>query len=746
MSTVLSDAAARVARARIGTLALEHGGELRGVYVAYETHGDRAHPAVLVLGGISAGRHLLPTGDDPQDGWWPGVIGSGCALDPEQHFLIGIDFVGGRGNSSHPRAGETWPLLTTGDQAAAIRALLDDLGIDWLHAAVGASYGGMVALALAGRFPERVQRVVTIGAAHRAHPLATAVRSVQRRVVRLGLATGAAQEGVGIARALAMTTYRSAAEFDERFHGEPSSNGGSAVFPVDAYLDHHGRRYTDSFPAESFLVLSQSLDLHAVDPARIRAHCTLVSIDSDTLVPPADVRALAAALGDRAHLTVIESRYGHDAFLKEIGAVSDTITCALEDRIATIAGSAGYPPAPGADGQPTTSYAARRGAGADTQRAATRAVRAGIGADAQYGAVIAPIHLSSTFTFAGFGEKRGYDYTRSGNPTRDVLAAALAELECGAAGIVTSTGMSAITVTLQLLRPGDLLVAPHDGYGGTYRLMRALARKQAFDVAFVDLSEPLGCDIIRARRPRLVWVETPSNPLLRITDIAAVVAAAHEAGALCVVDNTFLSPALQNPLRFGADVVVHSTTKYLNGHSDVVGGGIVAREVGLAEELGWWANCIGATGSPFDSYLTLRGIRTLHARIRAHEENAAAIVDLLQAHPAVRAVHYPGLRHHRGHELAVRQQRGFGAMISFELDGGSAAVRGFLDELRCFSLAESLGGVESLIAHPATMTHAAMDAAARAAAGVSDTLLRLSVGIEAAEDLLADLTRALDSV
>lgn len=746
MSTVLTERTARTSRVSIGTLALERGGELRGVHLAYETYGDPLHPAVLVLGGISAGRHLLPTADDPQEGWWPGVVGAGGALAPEQHWLIGIDFVGGRGESSRPRTGERWPPLTTGDQAAAICALLDELGVARLHAAVGASYGGMVALALGSRFADRVQRIITIGAAHRAHPLTTAVRSVQRRIVGLGIATGAAQESVGIARALAMTTYRSAAEFDERFSGRPLDNGGSAVFPVDAYLDRHGRRYADTFPAESFLVLSQSLDLHAVDPAHIRADCTLVCIDSDTLVPASDVRALAAALGERARLICIQSRYGHDAFLKEVGAVNEIIACALRDDTAVVTGSAGVPPALGADGQPTTSYAARCGAGAAAQRAATRAVRAGIGADTQHGAVIAPIHLSSTFTFAGFGEKRGYDYTRSGNPTRDVLASALAELEGGAAGIVTSTGMSAITVTLQLLRPGDLLVAPHDGYGGTYRLMRALARKQAFDVAFLDLTDPLSRDFIRARRPRLVWIETPSNPLLRITDIAAVADATHAAGALCVVDNTFLSPALQTPIRFGADVVVHSTTKYLNGHSDVVGGGIVARDVGLAEELGWWANCIGATGSPFDSYLTLRGIRTLHARVRAHEENAAAVVDLLTAHPAVRTVYYPGLRHHPGHDVAIRQQRGFGAMVSFELEGGVATVKRFLDELRCFSLAESLGGVESLIAHPATMTHAAMDVAARAAAGVSDTLLRLSVGIEAVDDLMQDLTRALDAV
>jgi cystathionine gamma-synthase len=241
----------------------------------------------------------------------------------------------------------------------------------------------------------------------------------------------------------------------------------------------------------------------------------------------------------------------------------------------------------------------------------------------------------------------------------------------------------------------------------------------------------------------MVWIETPSNPLLRISDIAALAAATHDAGALCVADNTFLSPALQTPLALGADIVVHSTTKYLNGHSDVVGGAIVAGDVAVAEELGWWANCTGATGSPFDSYLTLRGLRTLHPRMRAHEENAAAVVDLLYAHAAVCAVHYPGLPSHPGHYIAARQQRGFGAMLSFELRGGDDAIRRFVSRLEHFSLAESLGGVESLIAHPATMTHAAMDESARRNAGISDALLRLSVGIEDTNDLTDDISRAL---
>jgi cystathionine gamma-synthase len=242
-----------------------------------------------------------------------------------------------------------------------------------------------------------------------------------------------------------------------------------------------------------------------------------------------------------------------------------------------------------------------------------------------------------------------------------------------------------------------------------------------------------------------VWVETPSNPLLRIVDIAAVASAAREAGALVVADNTFLSPVWQRPLALGADVVVHSTTKYLNGHSDVVGGAVIAADRQLHERLAWWANCIGVTGAPFDSYLTLRGLRTLHARMRAHGENAIEVVQLLASHPAVARVHFPGLESHPGHDLARTQQQGFGAMVSFELKGGTAEVRAFLSALRNFSLAESLGGVESLVAHPSSMTHAAMDADARARAGIAETLIRLSVGIEEAADLTRDLAQALEA-
>ena len=375
---------------------------------------------------------------------------------------------------------------------------------------------------------------------------------------------------------------------------------------------------------------------------------------------------------------------------------------------------------------------------------ATAAVRAGIDCDSAFGAVTPPIVLSSNFSFAGFEQKRQFDYTRSGNPTRDQLGEALAELEGGAGGVVTATGMAAITLVLEaLLQPGDRLVVTHDCYGGSWRLFDALARKGRFELALVNLADPRALAEALSKPTRLVWIETPSNPLLRITDLRDVILNAHAAGALALVDNTFLSPALQRPIEFGADLVLHSTTKYINGHSDVVGGAVVARDPALHESLAWWANALGLTGSPFDSFLTLRGLRTLDARLRVHQENAQALAERLQNHATVSAVHYPGLATHPGHALAARQQRGFGAMISFELAGGVPAVRAFVEGLRHFTLAESLGGVESLVAHPATMTHAAMSAEARRVAGIGEGLLRLSVGIEALEDLEADIEAGL---
>jgi len=376
----------------------------------------------------------------------------------------------------------------------------------------------------------------------------------------------------------------------------------------------------------------------------------------------------------------------------------------------------------------------------------TLCARSGVDQDTAHGAVMPPLYLSSNYSFAGFEQKRKYDYSRSGNPTRDVLAETLAQLEGGAGCVVTATGMAAVDLPLSLLSPGDLLIAPHDCYGGTHRLLCARAKKGHFEVAFVDQGDPVALEAALALNPKLVLVETPSNPLLRVVDVADICLRAHRVGAKVVADNTFLSPALQRPIELGADFVVHSTTKYINGHSDVVGGAVISADAADHAEVAWWANCLGVTGSPFDAYLTLRGLRTLFARIEHQQATAGAVAEVLAAHPAVKAVHYPGLASHPGHALAARQQKGPGAMLSFELKGGTDAVRALIEELEVFTLAESLGGVESLIAHPATMTHAAMTPEARVTAGITEGLLRLSVGLEHQDDVLADLTRALDAL
>src|SRR5215218_8356004 len=326
----------------------------------------------------------------------------------------------------------------------------------------------------------------------------------------------------------------------------------------------------------------------------------------------------------------------------------------------------------------------------------TIAAANGIGADTAFGAVAPPVHLSSTYTFEGFDRARAYDYSRAGNPTRDLLADTLARLEGGAGAVVVSSGMAAIDLALSCAGPGDLVVAPHDCYAGTWRLLEARRAKRQLDAAFVDQADDGALGSVLARSPKLVLIESPSNPLMRVVDIRRIAARAKAAGAKTVVDNTFLSPALQRPITLGADLVVHSTTKYLNGHSDVVGGAVVAADRDDAEELAAWANTTGVAGSPFDAYLTLRGVRTLFARVERQERTAAAVAGFLQRHPAVAAVHYPGLPSHPGHAIAKAQQGGFGAMLSFEIAGGAGGVRRFVGlESEADLLADLARGLEA---------------------------------------------------
>ncbi|MDB5036412.1 MAG: Cys/Met metabolism pyridoxal-phosphate-dependent protein [Chlorobi bacterium] len=374
----------------------------------------------------------------------------------------------------------------------------------------------------------------------------------------------------------------------------------------------------------------------------------------------------------------------------------------------------------------------------------TRLVLAGQQTDTCYNSIVPPIYQTATFRFEDIGVTRGFDYTRSGNPTRKALEDIFAELEGGAGAVAVNTGMAAISTVLALFNAGDHIICSHDCYGGTERLLCTLRDQGKIDVSFVDLTDPVA--LIDARKPhtRAIWVETPSNPLLRIVDLEQVALFARAARVLLVVDNTFLSPLLQQPIALGADIVVHSTTKYLNGHSDVVGGAIIARTEELYREIAFTANAHGTTAPPFDSWLVLRGIKTLPLRLRQHEANALAVARFLENHPNVEKVFYPGLESHEGHELASRQQRGFGGMVSFALRGGATEIRHVLLSTKVFALAESLGGVESLIEQPATMSHAAMRPEQRAAAGITDAVIRLSVGIEDIDDLIADLAHALD--
>ncbi len=379
------------------------------------------------------------------------------------------------------------------------------------------------------------------------------------------------------------------------------------------------------------------------------------------------------------------------------------------------------------------------------RKPATIAVRTGIESDTQHHAVVPPIYLSTNYGFPAFGEVPTYDYTRSGNPNRGLLETALFELESGKGAVVTNCGTSALNLWVSaFIGPDDLIVAPHDCYGGTYRLFNTRSQKGDFKVLFVDQSDEQALADALAQKPKLILLETPSNPLVRVVDIEKVCTQAKQIGALVAVDNTFLTPVFQKPLELGADFVIHSTTKYINGHSDVIGGVVITKTAEHAEELAWWGNCIGATGTPFDSYMTLRGIRTLGARMKVHEESSQHILAYLNQQELVGTIYHPSLPSHPGHEIAKKQQSGFGSMLSFEFAGSFEQLKYFVGELELFSLAESLGGVESLICHPASMTHRAMGEQALAEAGVTQQLLRLSVGLEDSEDLIADLEQAFN--
>jgi cystathionine beta-lyase/cystathionine gamma-synthase len=377
---------------------------------------------------------------------------------------------------------------------------------------------------------------------------------------------------------------------------------------------------------------------------------------------------------------------------------------------------------------------------------ATRAIHVGQEADPSTGATITPIFQTSTYTQQGLGDHKGYEYSRTGNPTRAALEACLASLENATHGLAFGSGMAATQTVLSMLRPGDHVVATDDLYGGTYRIFERVLRPMGVTFDYVPARETQAYAAAMRPETKMIWVETPTNPLLTLVDIAAVAAIARERGATLVVDNTFATPYLQRPLDLGAHVVVHSTTKYINGHSDVIGGAVLTSDDRLYADMKFYQNAAGGVPSPFDSWLVLRGAKTLAVRMRQHCENALQVAQFLDGHPLVRHVYYPGLPSHPDHALAQRQMPGFGGMVSFAFEGTREDVDTFVRHLRVFALAESLGGVESLCCHPASMTHGSIPAEERERRGVTDTLLRLSVGIEGVDDLIADLDQALGSV
>lgn len=375
----------------------------------------------------------------------------------------------------------------------------------------------------------------------------------------------------------------------------------------------------------------------------------------------------------------------------------------------------------------------------------TRCVHTGVDKDSAYNSVITPIYPSSTFFWDDLQTHRGYDYTRSGNPTRAALEENIASLEGGVSCRATATGMAAITALMHLFQPGDHIIAGHDIYGGTFRLFHNVYSSFGVKFSFVDMGQLDNLRQAVTPATKCVWIETPSNPLLRVVDIAAICEIAGSAGAITIADNTFMSPALQRPFEHGVDIVMHSTTKYLNGHSDVVGGCIVTRRQEHAERVAYIVNALGVACSPFDAWLVLRGIKTLGPRMEAHQRGAMALARMLAEHPGVERVYYPGLESHPQHALAKRQQDGFGAMLSFDLRGGRKEAEKLLTSFELFYLAESLGGVESLVSYPETMSHASMTAEARRTAGITEKTIRVSVGIEDPDDLVADMRQALDA-
>ncbi len=703
------------ATVEIGALELECGESLAHVeqrVTMYGTPNATGSNVVLVA-------HAL-TGSGRVAEWWPGIVGEGALFDTSRWCAIGVNALGSCYGSTGPasangdgRYGKRFPRITVRDIVRAERRALTQIGIERVELVVGGSLGGMRALAWALETPERVGGAIVVGAHDHQSAMGIALNAVQRDALALDPA-----RGLRLARKIATLSYKSEALFNER-HARRPDRLGRACFDVEGYLERQAGQFEERMDAASYAALTHAMDAFEVSPAACATpnpQLTFVGIASDWLFRPEDVRAAAerfARRGFDARYLELQSQHGHDAFLAEQHALRALLLPVVESR--------------------------RKSPGGFS----TRAVWSGQDACAATGATIVPVYQTATFTLPSVGVKKGFDYSRTGNPTRLAMERQLADLEGGRFACAFGSGMAAVAAATSLLSSGDHIVATRDIYGGTHRLFTAVLSRYGIDVTFVDTSDAERAWSAANPKTRMLWLETPSNPMLKLCDIARL-AERKPPGVLVAVDNTFASPYLQQPLGLGADLVVHSTTKYIGGHSDVIGGAVVTGDAEIAERIAYHQNCVGAVPGPWDAYLTLRGAKTLALRMREHSRNAQAVAEFLAGRQAVAAVHYPGLRSHPQHELARRQMSGFGGVVSFRPAGGAERARRIAEATRIFTLAVSLGGVESLICSPASMTHGSLDAEQRRELGITDDLLRLSVGIEDVEDLLADLQLALD--
>ncbi|MGB8908916.1 MAG: homoserine O-acetyltransferase [Candidatus Cybelea sp.] len=710
----------------IGALELDCGVQISAVeqrVTIYGTPRDDGSNIVLI-------EHAL-TGSSRVAEWWAGIAGDGALFDPNHWCAIGINSLGSCYGSTGPACrapdsrpyGKRFPRVTVADIVRAERRVLSRLGIERVALAVGGSLGGMRALQWALDAPERLGCAVAVGAHDHHSAMGIALNALQREALALDSA-----RGLRLARKIATISYKSEELFNLRHNRRPDRNG-KAHFDVEGYLEHQAERFEARMDPNSYAVLT-----HAMDSFDIRERATetpapalvFVGISSDTLFRAQDVRAAAerfSAHGSDARYYELSSSHGHDAFLAEPRALRSL----LEPIVREIT----------SDGRPRSSRVPSLGF-------STRAVWSGQDACPATGATIVPVYQSATFTLPEIGVTNGFDYSRTRNPTRLALERQLAALEDAKFACAFASGMAAVVAATSLLSSGDHIIASRDIYGGTHRFFTQTLARYGIEVTFVDTSDARATWGAAKPATRLLWLETPSNPTLRLCDVEAL-SRLRPSGVLVAVDNTFASPFLQQPLQLGADFVVHSTTKYIGGHSDTIGGAVVTNDRAIADAIAFHQNSAGAVPGPWDAYLTLRGAKTLALRMSKHSQNAQAVAEFLSGRDDVEAVYYPGLPGHPQHELAKRQMHGFGGIISFRAAGGVERARAIATKTAIFALAVSLGGVESLICNPATMTHGSLTAQERSELGITDDLLRLSVGIEDAKDLITDLASALGS-